>query len=67
MNSIIARTATDYLDTHRTAQAMQEAGANVFSITTDGSVNFVWAKFDAEKITPDQIDQEIDKKLSLTL
>lgn len=70
---IIARRADSDLDAFFTAQAMESAGASVFSVTYDGvrmpldalapdSRFIVWAKHD-ESLTTDAIDDAISKAL----
>ena len=61
---IICRRAESTFDAVATAQGMENAGANVFSITFNPGMNpmfsfSVFAKYDRELVTPTEIDKAI--------
>jgi hypothetical protein len=65
---IIVRHAKDDFYALMTAQGMEDAGAEVFSITLNQTTQrmlqfLVFAKYDPNKITPDGIDACIQKQL----
>lgn len=72
MSKIIMRHGRDDFDAFRIAQGMENAGAQVFSISPNGTHQLegalipctkfiVWAKFE-DPVTPDQIDAMIEKE-----
>lgn len=61
---IICRPAESTFDAVATAQGMENAGANVFSIAFNPGMNpmfsfSVFAKYDQELVTPTEIDKAI--------
>jgi 2'-5' RNA ligase len=69
---IMVRHARDDFDAMHVANGMEAAGAEVFSITVDGSDTFpnamaphatytVWAKIESEEMC-DAVDEAIDKE-----
>lgn len=71
---IISRIADTDVEATLTAQAMQSAGADVFSVTYHGSSLMppgvvsskfiVWAKYNSESIGVDLIDAAIGERIS---
>ena len=65
---IIVRHAEDDFFALMTAQGMEDAGAEVFSITPNQTTQrmlkfLIFAKYDAGKVTPEVIDDCIQKRL----
>jgi len=65
---IIVRHAQDDFFALMTAQGMEDAGAEVFSITPNQTTQrmlkfLIFAKYDASKVTPEAIDACIQKQL----
>lgn len=74
MKKIIFRDAGDTWLTYQMAAAMQDIGCDVFAITYKGIEKHpnaidpcarydIWAKFDDEVLTTDQIDAAISERL----
>lgn len=65
---IIVRHAADDFGALLTAQGMEDAGAQVFSVTLNHTHYearrfLVFARYDPDSVTPDQIDEHIQKLL----
>lgn len=65
---IIVRHAQDDFFALMTAQGMEDAGAEVFSVTLNQTTQrmlkfLIFAKYDAIKVTPEAIDACIQKRL----
>jgi hypothetical protein len=69
---IIVRHAKDDFGALLTAQGIEDAGAQVFSVTLNHTHNhthyetrrfLVFARYDPDSVTPDQIDEHIQKLL----
>lgn len=70
---IIARQADNIVEAQHVAQGMENAGASVFSVASDGyrrnvgqqrahTCFVVWAKYDAP-LTPTEIDKAIERAM----
>ncbi len=77
MMKIIHRTSINRFDALLTAQGMENAGAETFSISYDGgeqalgalipaSRYIVWGRYNEDVTGPDKIDEAIEKELDPT-
>lgn len=62
-HTVIVRRAGNELEAAQIAQAMEDVGANVFSITYNVSRFLVWAKL-GQHISVNQVDQAINERLT---